>query len=69
MDENKEIVVETNEEVNTPSYFVGIKFNENSKAYFFSTDEGDLKVGDVVETRCIVSNGAYTAKLIIVEEQ
>lgn len=48
MDENKEVVVETNEEVNTPSYFVGIKFNENSKAYFFSTDEGDLKVGDVV---------------------
>lgn len=29
----------------------------------------DIKVGDVVETRCTVSNGAYTAKLIIVEEQ
>ena len=29
----------------------------------------DVKVGDTVETRCTISNGAYTAKLIIVEEQ
>lgn len=27
----------------------------------------DLKVGDTVEARCTISNGAYTAKLIIVE--
>ncbi|MDY3030340.1 MAG: S-layer homology domain-containing protein [Clostridia bacterium] len=29
----------------------------------------DIKVGDTVDTRCTVSNGAYTAKLIIIEEQ
>jgi len=33
-------------------YFVGVKFDGTSKAYYFSTNMGDLKVGDqvVVET-------------------
>ncbi len=29
----------------------------------------NIKVGDTIEARCTLSNGAYTAKLIIIEEQ
>ncbi len=29
----------------------------------------NIKVGDVVDTRCTISNGAYSAKLIIIEEE
>ncbi len=33
-----------------------------------SQSVSDIEVGDVVDTRCTFSNGAYTAKLIIIEE-
>lgn len=29
----------------------------------------DIKVGNKVDTRCVLSNGAYTAKLIIIDEE
>lgn len=45
--ENKE-----NKPVNKDDYFVGIRFNESGKSYFFSTSEKLLKIADkvVVET-------------------
>lgn len=48
MEENKENVVETKEESTTYTHFVGIKFTENGKSYFFSTNDGDLAIGDMV---------------------
>ena len=33
-----------------------------------SQSVSDIEVGDVVDTRCTFSNGAYTARLIIIEE-
>ncbi len=49
MEENKEIIVEENKEENTsPKFFVGIRFNDTGKAYYFSTDLGNLELNDVV---------------------
>ena len=51
--------IPTTDNVNTPdtdkvvyNYFVAIKLNESAKAYYFSTNFDDLKVGDkvVIET-------------------
>jgi cell fate regulator YaaT (PSP1 superfamily) len=47
-------------------YFVGVKFDGTSKAYYFSTNMGDLKVGDqvVVETISGFELGTITTALM-----
>lgn len=49
-------------------------FCKNSSATFVSSKGStktmdSIKVGDTIEARCTLSNGAYTAKLIIIEEK
>ena len=52
MEENKEIQISSPTEEIKYDYFVGIRFNESGKSYFFSTNEKLLKIADkvVVET-------------------
>lgn len=47
-------------------YFVGVKFDGTSKAYYFSTNLGDLKVGDqvIVETVSGLELGILTTALM-----
>jgi len=47
-------------------YFVGVKFDGTSKAYYFSTNLGDLKVGDqvIVETISGLELGILTTALM-----
>lgn len=47
-------------------YFVGVKFEGTSKAYYFSTNMGDLKVGDqvIVETVAGYELGIITTALM-----
>jgi cell fate regulator YaaT (PSP1 superfamily) len=47
-------------------YFVGVKFDGTSKAYYFSTNFGDLKVGDqvIVETVSGLELGTLTSALM-----
>ena len=48
----EETVVSSTETNTKKSYFVGIRFNNTGKSYFFSSAEGNLKLGEaaVVET-------------------
>ncbi|NCA96729.1 MAG: stage 0 sporulation protein [Bacteroidia bacterium] len=44
-------------------YFIGVRFNSSSKAYYFGTDSNEIKVGDYVVVESV--RGLEVAKVVI----
>lgn len=44
-------------------YFIGVRFNSSSKAYYFGTDSAEIKVGDYVVVESV--RGLEVAKVVI----
>ncbi len=62
--------LETSSPQPTYDYFVGVRFNESGKAYFFSTDISSLKMNDevIVETTRGIELGKVTSSPLPIKE-